>query len=73
MPAFTIHYQSYNASTHRMSGRQLHACTARTRWSALRQWWCVQRQWQPLVEVLAVEVHEPCTDGIPWLYGTDEE
>ncbi len=71
MPRYTIHFQSYNRTTRRLSGRQLQPITARTRWSALRSWWRVQRQWQPLVQVLDVAYHEPMDDGIPWPYGED--
>ena len=72
MHRFSLHFQCWHRTTRHMSGRQVVWMTARSRWSALRQWWRIQRQLQPLGDVVAIEYHEPAYDGIPWLHGEDE-
>ena len=47
---YRITYRSWHR-THRRLERHLSTATGRSPWSALRAWWQVQRQWQPLVEV----------------------
>jgi hypothetical protein len=37
--------------THRRLERHIDTALGRSPWSALRAWWRMQRQWQPLVEV----------------------
>lgn len=61
MHLYRITYRCFNRTTKRM-GR--HQATARgtSRWSALRAWWTIQRQWHnPVVQVLAVDLdHRDC-------------
>jgi hypothetical protein len=49
--AYRITYRSWHR-THRRMERHMGYATGRTRWRALRAWWRIQRQYQPLVEVV---------------------
>jgi hypothetical protein len=70
---FTIHFRSYNRTARQMQGRHVQTVSAKTRWSALRAWWRVQRQLQPIVEVLDITLnHQGCPQiQLPthWVYG----
>lgn len=71
MHAFTISYHVWNRTTHCMIAARA-TVTAQTRWGALRTWWRLQRQWQPLVTV--DEIHpqhsRACQVELPthWVY-----
>lgn len=73
MHAYRITYRSFNRTTRHMG---LHLATAlgTSRWSALRAWWTIQRQWQnPCVQVVSVELnHSRCPhvqQSRGWTYG----
>lgn len=52
---YRITYRRWNRTTRRMA-RHLATAYGTSRWSALRAWWRVERQWQnPVVEVLSIE------------------
>jgi hypothetical protein len=54
--AFTLTYRTWNRTTRQR--RTVRATIrATTRFGALRAWWAIQRQYQPLVEVVSLERH----------------
>jgi hypothetical protein len=71
--SYTITSRSYNRTTRAMSAPHRETVQAKSRWGALRAWWRIQRQFQPLVEVLDIAL---CHVGCPiveypthWEYG----
>ena len=61
MHLYRITYHSFNRTTQRMH-RHLATASGTSRWSALRAWWAIERQWQnPVVQVLSVDLdHRNC-------------
>jgi hypothetical protein len=69
MHSFMILFKSWNRTTRRMSGIRIDTVEATSRFGALRTWWRVQREWQPLVEVIELRASHTraCLD--PASYG----
>lgn len=56
---YRITYDTWNRTTRRRK-RAMDVVQATSRFGALRTWWHVQRQWQPLIEVHAITLlHHP--------------
>lgn len=58
---YRITYRSLNRTTQQLT-QHLATATGTSRWSALRAWWGLERQWHnPIVQVLHVELlHTGC-------------
>jgi hypothetical protein len=69
MHRFTIIFKSWNRTTRRMSGLRVATVEAASRFGALRAWWRVQREWQPLVNVVEFRAAHDATCLDPSSYG----